>query len=374
MAKQKATLRKDGLYEIKVTVSNNKRVTVYGKTEAEVRRKAKEKREEAAKYDLSNVKRMTVQTYMTHWLETVKKPVLKPASYDRVEQSLKWQIFPEIGNIQINSLTSSDVQRMINNLMKSNSYSTVKKAYNNLNSCMKLGVIKGEVLRNPVEGVILPTATQKPKAVFNYSPEEVSKIVTESTSHYKNGKLKHRYGYVIILILNTGMRLGEALYLKWSDVDFEKRHIYIHGTVSAHKTHDKHKKHYEVCDQESPKTSHSVRYIALNDNAVEALQNLKIICNDKHRVITTEEHTIVQPNRIFRTMESILKACNITEAVDIVHALRHTFATSLIRMGEDIKVVSELLGHSDVSTTLRVYYHVIDEQKHNAVKKLNNLY
>ena len=80
MAKQKATLRKDGLYEIKVTVSNNKRVTVYGKTEAEARRKAKEKREEGAKYDLSNVKRMTVQTYMTHWLETVKKPVLKPAS------------------------------------------------------------------------------------------------------------------------------------------------------------------------------------------------------------------------------------------------------------------------------------------------------
>lgn len=93
----------------------------HGKTEAEVRCKAKEKREEAAKYDLSNVKRMTIQTYMTHWLETVKKPVLKPASYDRVEQSLKWQIFPEIGNIQINSLTSSDVQRMINNLMKSNS-------------------------------------------------------------------------------------------------------------------------------------------------------------------------------------------------------------------------------------------------------------
>lgn len=57
---------------------------------------------------------MTVSTYMTHWLEEVKNPELKPSSYDRVEQSLKYQIFPAIGHIQINALTSNDVQKMIN--------------------------------------------------------------------------------------------------------------------------------------------------------------------------------------------------------------------------------------------------------------------
>lgn len=59
---------------------------------------------------------------------------------------------------------------------------------------------------------------------------------------------------------------------------------------------------------------------------------------------------------------------------DIIHSLRHTFATTLILNGEDIKVVSELLGHSDVGTTMRTYYHTIEKQKNKAVHKLDDLY
>ena len=88
--------RKDGYYEQKITVSTNVRRSVYGATPTEVRRKAKELIAEAARYDISNVKKMTLEAYMTHWLEEVKKPDSKPSSYDRVEQSLKYQIFPAI--------------------------------------------------------------------------------------------------------------------------------------------------------------------------------------------------------------------------------------------------------------------------------------
>ena len=104
--------RKDGYFEQKVTISPNNRKSVYGATKAEVRRKARELIAEALRYDISNVKKMTVSTYMTHWLEDIKKPELKPSSYDRVEQSLKYQIFPAIGHIQINALTSNDVQKL----------------------------------------------------------------------------------------------------------------------------------------------------------------------------------------------------------------------------------------------------------------------
>lgn len=86
--------REDGRYEIKVTVSRNKRRSVYGKTEAEVRKKARQLLEEATKFNLSNISKMTVRTYMTNWLLTVKKPDLKPGSYDRVEQSVNYQILP----------------------------------------------------------------------------------------------------------------------------------------------------------------------------------------------------------------------------------------------------------------------------------------
>lgn len=368
--------RRDGYYEMKITVSTNVRKSVYGATPTEVRRKARELRDEAARFDISNVKKMTVESYMTHWLEDVKKPEVKPGSYDRIEQSLTYQIFPAIGHIQINALTSNDVQKMINSILETRSYSTAKKAYNNLNACMELGVQRGEIIKNPVKGVKLPSSKSKEKkAVTAYTPEEIEAIVDEAKRTYKNGTPVYRYGYLIILILNTGMREGEPLYLKWKDVDLEKRRIYIHGDVVEVKNRDENAESSYICiEQETPKTDKSTRYIPLNDNAVEALENLRKLIKDKDRVIATKNHTILSPRKVYRTMENILTACNITNKTNLVHALRHTFATTLIRNGVDIKAVSEILGHEDVSTTLKIYHHTIEEQKHAAVMTLNNLY
>lgn len=368
--------RKDGYYEQKITVSTNVRRSVYGATPTEVRRKTKELIAEAARYDISNVKKMTLEAYMIHWLEEVKKPYLKPSSYDRVEQSLKYQIFPAIGHIQINALTSNDVQKMINTIINEKSYSTAKKAYNNLNACMELGVQRGEILKNPVKGVKLPSSkTKERKEITAYTPEEIAAIVEEAKRTYKNGAPVYRYGYLIILILNTGMREGEPLYLKWKDVDLEKRHIYIHGNVVEVKNREENaESKYVLLEQDTPKTDKSTRYIPLNDNAVDALENLRKIIKDKDRVIATKNHTITSPRKVYKTMECILKKCGITDKENLVHALRHTFATTLIRNGVDIKAVSEILGHEDVSTTLNTYHHAIEQQKHSAVMTLNNLY
>ena len=368
--------RKDGYYEQKITVSTNVRRSVYGATPTEVRRKTKELIAEAARYDISNVKKMTLEAYMIHWLEEVKKPDLKPSSYDRVEQSLKYQIFPAIGHIQINALTSNDAQKMINTIINEKSYSTAKKAYNNLNACMELGVQRGEILKNPVKGVKLPSSkTKERKEITAYTPEEIAAIVEEAKRTYKNGAPVYRYGYLIILILNTGMREGEPLYLKWKDVDLEKRHIYIHGNVVEVKNREENaESKYVLLEQDTPKTDKSTRYIPLNDNAVDALENLRKIIKDKDRVIATKNHTITSPRKVYKTMECILKKCGITDKENLVHALRHTFATTLIRNGVDIKAVSEILGHEDVSTTLNTYHHAIEQQKHSAVMTLNNLY
>lgn len=188
--------REDGRYEIKVTVGRNKRRSVYGKTETEVRKKARQLLEEAAKFNLSNISKMTVRTYMTNWLLTVKKPDLKPGSYDRVEQSVNYQILPYIGDIQISALNANDVQNMINELLVKLSYSTVKKAYNNLNACMELAVIRGEIVKNPVKGVRLPSSKNKEKKnVTAYTPEEIAAIVEEAKRTYSNGAPIYRYGY-----------------------------------------------------------------------------------------------------------------------------------------------------------------------------------
>ncbi|MCX4376917.1 MAG: tyrosine-type recombinase/integrase [Lachnospiraceae bacterium] len=368
--------RKDGYFEVKITVAPNVRKSVYGATKADVRKKARELREEAVRFDISNIRKMTVSSYMTNWLTEVKKPGLKPGSYDRIEQSLQYQIFPHIGHIKINALTANDVQKMLNAILSEKSYSTVKKAYNNLNACMELGVQRGEILKNPVKGVKLPSSkTKEKKEITAYSPEEIKAITEEAVRTYSNGVPVYRYGYLIILILNTGMREGEPLYLKWKDVDLEKRRIYIHGNVTEVKNRDgAAESKYIAIEQETPKTDKSNRYIPLNDNALEALVKLRTIIRDEKRVIATKNHTILSPRKVYRTMENILARCNITDKTNLVHALRHTFATTLIRNGVDIKAVSEILGHEDVSTTLKIYHHTIDEQKQSAVMTLNNFY
>lgn len=371
----KATKRSDNRFEIKVSIGGGKRLSVYGSTEAEARRKAKELRTKAAKYDLANISKLSVQSYMEHWLYSIKIHELKPSSFDRVEQSCKYQIFPHIGSIQIQALTADDIQKMLSEIAKTHSYSTMKKAYNNLNSCLTLGTAKNEILRNPMLTVSLPAkAKQETKEVRAYNRNEINAIVQECTRKYQNGKYAYRYGYAFLLMLNTGIRLGEALYLKWEDVDFETNTIYIHGNVSEHKSREKGETKYIIEEQHTPKTKKSVRYVSLNKNAAEALRKLKEIVNDDKRVIATEEHTIVSPHNMYRIFSSILRKCNITGVNDIVHSLRHTFATTLILKGEDIKVVSELLGHSDVGTTMRTYYHTIEKQKKKAVQRLDDLY
>lgn len=374
----KMSKRSDDRFEIKVSVGGGKRLSVYGATEAEARKKAKELREQAIRFDMSNVCRMSVSNYMDHWLYTVKINELKPASFDRVEQSCKYQIYPYIGDLQVQSLTANDIQEMVNGIAKTHSFSTVKKAYNNLNSCLNLGVARNEILRNPAIAVTLPSKASSvtvPKEIRSYTENEVAAIVDECKRTYKNGKPANRYGYAFLLLLNTGMRLGEALYLKWKDVDFENKTIYIHGNVSEHKKRNNGTSSgYVIEEQETPKTKKSIRYINLNSNAVDALKHLHEIIGDNERVIATENHTIVSSHNMHKYFRSILDRCYIKNADDIIHSLRHTFATTLILKGVDIKVVSELLGHSDAGTTMRVYYHTIEKQKKKAVSSLEDLY
>ena len=315
--------------------------------------------------------RTTVREYMNDWLENVKKPVLKPSSYDRVEQSLKYQIYPFIGDIRIDKLRTDEIQKMVNSAAES-SYSTAKKSYNNISSGLELAVRKGLINRNPAAAVVMPRKLDF-KEVSCYTEEQIQAITEEATNTYKNGRYKYRYGYAIILLLNTGMRSGELTYLKWKDVDLVKRYIYVHGNVSSVKSRSG--GGYELIEQETPKTSKSIRYITLNDNAVKALKKLKaIIGEDSVRVVETQNGNILSPRKIYSTMTSILERAEIERIPSPVHALRHTFATMLIRKGVDIKVISELLGHADVSTTMGIYYHTIEAQKREAVQQLEDFY
>lgn len=344
---------------------------VYGKTEAEVKRKLRALQEQIVKYSDVNIPKLTLSEMLTDWLTTVKKYELKPSSYDRLEQVINYNINPYIGYLQIPAITPKDIQQYINELTEKYSYSTIKKAYNAINAVMKLAIERDYIRKNPCAGVRLPKQMQRSKSDIEYFTDEEVELITQAAiRRYSTGRYVYKHGYAIVLLLNTGLRIGEALALKWSNVDFAEHQIYVAETRGQVIDRQAEERKYIMVDR-STKTQASCRYVPINKKAEEALLYFQSLGYDNPYVLANSDQNVVSYRNLFRALDNILKDNNITHGS--LHTLRHTFATRLFKNNVDIKVISELLGHSDVSITYNIYTHVIQEQKKKAVDVLDSL-
>lgn len=374
-------LRKDGRWYGAVQNGYNengkpKMITVYGKTEAETKRKLKEKIKLINSNGLilqdNAVQNITVEEYCTNWLENVKVNELKPSSYDRKEMTLSNQVYPAIGMLQLSQLTIDDVQKMVNDLKNKLSYSSIKKTYEAINECCKYAIIRGDLQRNPCVGVVLPTNLKhRDGDIKFYTEEQIELLLKQSMTKYSNGKNKYRLGYGIQFLLYTGLRIGEALALTWEDVDFQSKTVKINKNLKQVKNRDNDNQgKYKIIIQNSTKTNSGSRIVPLNNKAIEALNHIKKITGQFKYVFSTETGNNVS-GRTYDTMfRRIQENCKFKEIYG-VHALRHTFASLLFKKGVDVKTVSEILGHKDVSVTYNTYIHLIQEQKMNAINLLD---
>jgi len=308
-----------------VATPGSKPKVLYGKIEQEVKKKLREYKKEIIKNDYVEVQKITVKDYMENWLFNVKIHELKPKSFDRMEVTLNNQIYPHIGDYQIDVLTANDVQVLINKLVvKKLSYSTIKKTYDCLNACFKLGVIKDELIKNPCIGVSLPKNTKKQSGVKFFTIEQAELISVESVRRYKTGKPVYRLGHGINLLLYTGMRIGEALYLSWDDVDFENKTLWIRGNVELVKNRDESiNKKQVLIRQDNPKTDAGIRIIHINQKAITALQGLKELNGNQKYLFSTGAGNIILPPNLNFMLKGILKKCGIPSGG--VHTLRHAY-------------------------------------------------
>lgn len=344
---------------------------VYGKTESEVKRKLRSLQEEIIKYDTQNIPKLTLSELLTDWQTTIKKYELKPSSYDRLEQIVHNNIIPYIGYLQVSAITSQDIQQYINQLTDKYSYSTIKKAYNAINAVMKLAIERDYIRKNPCSSVRLPKQMQRPKSDIEFFTDEEVELITQAAIRkYKTGRYIYKHGYAIILLLNTGLRVGELLALKWSNVDFENKQLYISETRGQVIERQADEKKYVMVDR-STKTQSSCRYVPINEKSEKALMYFKSLGYNNPYVLANSDQNVISYRNLFRILSNILEDNNINHGS--LHTLRHTFATRLFKNNVDIKVISELLGHSDISITYNIYTHVIQEQKKKAVDILNNL-
>ena len=374
-------LRKDGRWYGAVQNGYNengkpKMITVYGKTEAETKRKLKEKikliNSDGLILQSNTIKNITVEEYCTNWLKNVKINELKPSSYDRKETTLSNQVYPSIGMLQLSQLSIDDVQEMVNQLkQKELSYSSIKKAYEAINECCKYAMIRGDLQKNPCMGVTLPKNLKHQDGDIKfYTEKQVELLLKQSTIKYSNGKNKYRLGYGIQLLLYTGLRIGEALALTWEDVDIQNKTIKVNKNLKQVKNRDDNQSKYKTIVQNSTKTNSGTRVIPLNNKSIEALKQIKEITGQYKYVFSTETGNNMSARTCDRMFRKIQENCGFKEIYG-VHALRHTFASLLFKKGVDVKTVSEILGHKDVSVTYNTYIHLIQEQKVSAMNLLD---
>ena len=314
----------------------------------------------------------TFREFADEWVNVILKPKVKPLSYQRKVSTLENQVYPHIGNIPISKLTHSKIQKMVNDLNESGlSYSTIKKAYEAVSGCLRYYRIETSTSFNPCEDITLPEANRKEDSDIEFfTKEERIKIVEEATRTYQDGKHVYRLGWMFVLMLYSGMRVGEVCALTWDDIDFSARTINVRkNAVEVRERDEDGKSHSVLITQNSTKTRSGTRIIPMTEKAYLALSELQKITGDCEYIISSSKGKRIRPSRIDRSFHLILDAIGLKRVG--VHTLRHTFATMLFHNGCEVKVVSELLGHSNTKITENIYIHVIQEQKVKAIRSID---
>ena len=318
---------------------------------------------------------MSLEDLLTTYLETVKKVSIRSTSYDSVVVSAN-QVKEHLGYLSLSSLTPEIIQSDLINRMIELDYAhgTIHKAYVILNECLNHAVLKDYITKNPCMGVKLPSKDNFDKKDRRFlTDDEIQTFKDQAYSTQANFNIpKYIYGNIICLILYTGLRVGELSALKWKDIDFERKILSVNKAVVVAYDYSTKPKKRTLTVQDTTKSG-KPRIIPLNKKAIEILETQRSVYGgDNDCFIVNGTNQIPDKTVIANSYGKIARAAKIPNPSGI-HTLRHTFASSAIRKGVDIKVVSEILGHASVTFTYNTYVHIIDEQKAQAVELLDDL-
>ena len=355
--------RKDGRWEgryIKGYDSEKgkaKYASIYGKTYSEVKKKLNE-----AKFQTSigrvyvDAKNKLFGEIVNNWFGIVKLN-LKPSSIIKYQNLIENHILPELGHYKLKDLNSNTLQAFLekegNNGNKKNgealSLSTLQTLLYLLNSIIKYAASNNMIA---LFSVHLLAGGQPTSSVSCLTEKEESALDAYLSAHLSCRNIG------IMLSLYCGLRIGEACGLQWTDIDFAHRLLSVKRTVQRMKVASgEHKT--KLCVG-TPKSNSSLRTIPIPEFLMPTLYALSAqACGDAY--ILTQAANPLDPRTLQYYFNKVVSICGIRKLN--YHTLRHTFATNCVALGFDIKTLSEILGHSNVSITLNKYVHPSMKQK-----------
>lgn len=291
-----------------------------------------------------------LQNDIRNWLENYKKNSVKTASYDRLVISFKMLCRYPISNLATQQINVDDMQMYMNLLVRNGySLSTIRKQYNLLTAFFRHAFSKGYISTPIYLGVEPPGKNDaQTKEIEIYEKHEQAALENE---FYKLTTTAYLAG---ILMLETGMRVGEVLALEWDDILWQKRAVRISKTLVRMSS-----KKGVTFVQKSPKSSKSNRTIPLSGKAMEALGSQFSKRQTHSQFIFERSDTMTLPMSYSSLKYHIKRACEIARIpYKGNHAFRYTFATNCYKKGCDVKLLSKFLGHANSTITYNTYIHL----------------
>ena len=387
-------LRKDGRWTgatryIDPETGEKKKNCVYGKTRKEVVAKKQAFEDELKKGILPNAGKTTVSKWLDDWMETYKKNSVRQNTYEDYQRIVKNHLKPSIGNVTLKELRPQQVQKMLNqkaetgrtrtdNIGKKGgplSSRTIHYIYTLLHAALDQAVKDGMVARNVCDAVDKPA-----KEKHEFMP-----WTTEETNQFLTSVKDNRLFPVYMVAWGAGLRRSEILGLQWRDINMKQ------GTLTVRRSLVRVKGGYKFGE---PKTKKSRRTIPLPEPVIQELKAWKARqaqeemswrglhkdVPDKEKpqynplkmVFCDEIGEPLNPDFVSRSFKRDLKAAKLPEIR--FHDLRHGHATMLLELGEDIKVISDRLGHSSIAMTGDIYAHVRDKLQRYSSRKFEQVF
>lgn len=307
---------------------------------------------------------ITVKAWFEYWLENIKGKSIKPNTIRNYKERFKYNIEEYIGNMLLSDIKPMHCQNILNQMKDNYRSSTIYQTRIAL-YCMFSDAVENDIiLKNPVTKAVKCNIGKEPKKVRALTIEEQKKFleIAKGNSNY------NQYAF----LLQTGLRTGEMIGLKWSDIDFENKVIHIQRSMEYR---------YSVGEWRvgEPKSRSGYRDVPLTNEAIkillnqkEKLKNIKVInmkFADQVFLCRKGEPT---KNSAYDT--TLFKLCDKAGIERFsMHVLRHTMATRCIEGGMRPKTLQVILGHSNVGITMNLYVHVTEDEKMKEIEKIENV-